>query len=295
MQVTWRHDAPDGQPGARTFAGLAPGHDAPADDRRARHHGRGHDAPAAPGRRALPLRDAQRHPHRLHLLRLPRPDATRPPAPEPHAVRCLRSAVDDALAWGAAAHRQGRRHPPQRSSRSGARSAGCWPACRAGARVVPGNHDVHGRRDGRPAAGAGPQRAPPRPRRRGDGRARRSHPPRRHRRPRRQPRSHRAVQDEIGSARTRAGAVVIALHHHIEHHQLPTYLPAASPPRRAAPSWTSSRPPTRAFVTTGHSHRYRRHDRAGAVERGRLPRRTSPAAGPATSSTRAASVRWCAA
>jgi 3',5'-cyclic AMP phosphodiesterase CpdA len=184
-----------------------------------------------------------------------------PPAPEPHAVRCLRDAVKGALDWGArllivkgdVTHRSSH----EEWSAVGHELAGV-PVPVA---VVPGNHDVYELRTADPQPELArnglhlvhgvevmdlpgvrillADTAIP-----GSNRGRIA-----------------GIQDEIARRCARApGAVVIALHHHIEHHAAPTYLPRGIPADegRAFLAAVAAANP-RAFVTTGHSHRYRLH------------------------------------
>jgi 3',5'-cyclic AMP phosphodiesterase CpdA len=261
VQVTWRRDS-EGRPGVRLFTGLEPStrHRLHVDEL-------GVDVEATtsappPGEELFRFATiSDTHIGCTYFGFLGR--MHEPPAPEPHAVRCLRAAVRGALAWGARlivvkgdiTHRSGL----EEWTAVGQELSGL-PVPVA---VVPGNHDVHDRRtvDPQPGlAGHGlhlvhgvevmdvpgarlvlADTAIPSANR---GRI-------------------AGLQAEITRRCARAaGAVVIALHHHIEHHALPTYLPRGIPAAEGGAflaAVAAANP--RAFVTTGHSHRYRLHRR----------------------------------
>jgi Icc protein len=259
VQVTWQHDA-DGHPGVRAFERLEPG---------------------APHRLQIDELDTtievatMAPPPGEELFRFATFSDTHigctyfgflgrmhePPAPEPHAVLCLRSAVRDALAWGA-------RLLLVKGDVTHTSAIEEWAAVGqelAGVpvpvAVVPGNHDVHKSRTVDPQEGLAlhglhlvhgvevmdvpgarlvlADTAIP-----GSNRGRIAE-----------------LQDQIVRRCARAsGPAVIALHHHIERHALPVYLPRGIPARegRAFLAAVAAANP-RSFVTTGHSHRYRRH------------------------------------
>jgi predicted phosphodiesterase len=259
VQVAWRRDA-HGRPGVRLFTGLAPGtaHRLVIDELGTEIDVTTSEPP--PGEelfRFATISDTHIGCTYFGFLQRMR----EPPAPEPHAVRCLRDAVKGALAWGAqllivkgdVTHSS----RLEEWSAVGRELAGV-PVPVA---VVPGNHDVHDQRTVDPQPGLAGHglhlvhgvEVMDRPGVRllladtaipGANRGRIA-----------------GIQDEIARRCARApGAVVIALHHHIEHHATPRYLPRGIPAAegRAFLAAVAAANP-RAFVTTGHSHRYRLH------------------------------------
>jgi predicted phosphodiesterase len=261
VQVTWRHDG-EGQPGVRTFAHLAPGapHRLHIEELEAELEVTTSAPP--PGEelfRFATLSDTHIGCTYFGFLGQMHEPAT----PEPHAVRCLRSAIADALAWGArlllikgdVTHTSG----IDEWAAVGRELAGV-PVPVA---VVPGNHDVHRLRTVDPQPGLAEHglhlvhgvEAMDVPGLRLllvdtaiDG-------------------AHRGqvtnVQEQVVRRCARAaGPVLIALHHHVEPHAVPTYLPRGIPAGegRAFLAAVAAANP-RAFITTGHTHRYRLHDR----------------------------------
>lgn len=258
-QITWRHDE-DGRPGLRTFTGLAPGsrHQLAIDELATTVEvTTPHPPPGEEVYRFATISDT--HIGCTYFGYLGR--MREPPALVAHAERCLRSAVEDALAWGArllivkgdVTHRS-RIEEWQAVGR--VLSGVPVPVA-----VVPGNHDVYGRRtvDPQPELARnglhlvhgveamdlpgvrillGDTAIP------GANRGRIA-----------------GLQDEIVRRCARApGAVVVALHHHIEHLPVPTYLPRGIPAaegRAFLRAIAAANP--KVFVTTGHSHRYRLH------------------------------------
>lgn len=188
-----------------------------------------------------------------------------PPAPVPHAVRCTRSAIDDALAWGAqlVIVKGDLTHGGKEAEWAtvGELLAGI-PVPVA---VVPGNHDLKPYRhvEPQPALAAhglhlvhgvevidmpgvrvvlADTTVPD------SDRGRIAH-----------------LSDDIGRVAARAtGGVLVALHHHPQAHRLATFLPTGIPgPESNAFLRALAAANPRSWVATGHSHRHRRHTRFG--------------------------------
>jgi predicted phosphodiesterase len=190
-----------------------------------------------------------------------------PPAPVPHAVRCMKSAIDDALAWSAQLlivkgdlTHYGRVEEWQTV---GYLLAGIHVPVA----VVPGNHDVKRSRHVEPQPALAvhglhlvhgvevidlpgvrvvladttvPHKD----------RGRIAH----------------LTEDITRVASRAAGGVFVALHHHPQRHRVTTFPPAGIPgPESAAFLRALAAANPASFVATGHSHRHRRHDRFGVT------------------------------
>jgi 3',5'-cyclic-AMP phosphodiesterase len=187
------------------------------------------------------------------------------PAPVPHAVRCMRSAIRDALAWGAEllivkgdlTHHG----TPEEWATVGDVLAGL----RVAVAVVPGNHDVSKARlvEPQPALALhglhlvhgvevidmpgirvvlADTTVPD------EHRGRVAH----------------LAPDIVRVASRAPAGVLLALHHHPQRYRFPTFVPPGIPgpeSYRLLRDLASAHPAT--LVATGHSHRHRRHHRAG--------------------------------
>jgi len=187
------------------------------------------------------------------------------PAPVPHAIRCMRSAVRDALAWGAQllivkgdlTHHG----TPEEWAVVGDLLAGL----RVSVAVVPGNHDVKKSRlvEPQPALALhglhlvhgvevidmpgirvvlADTTVPD------EDRGRVAH----------------LAHDIVRVASRATGGVLVAVHHHPQRYRFPTFMPAGVPgpeSNRWLRDLAAAHPAT--LVSTGHSHRHRRHRRAG--------------------------------
>ena len=188
-----------------------------------------------------------------------------PPAPVPHAVRCVRSAIQDALSWGAQllivkgdlTHHG----TPEEWAQVGDQLAGLHVAVA----VVPGNHDVKKSRlvEPQPALALhglhlvhgvevidmpgirvvlADTTVPD------------------------EDRGHVAhlAHDIVRVASRATGGVLVAMHHHPQRYRIPTFIPPGIPgpeSYRFLRDLAAAHPAT--LVATGHSHRHRRHRRAG--------------------------------
>jgi len=188
-----------------------------------------------------------------------------PAARVPHAVRCVESAIRDALAWGARllVVKGDLTHKGRESEwRTIGELLASQPVPVA---VVPGNHDVKPYRhlDPQPALAAhglhlvhgmevidlpgvrvvlADTTVPD------------------------FDRGHIAhvAADIVRVAARAAGGVLVALHHHPQRYRFPTFLPTGIPGPEAAAflsDLAAANPST--LVTTGHTHRHRRHERFG--------------------------------
>ncbi len=266
MQVRWRRDR-NGRPGVRDFAGLTPA---------TRYVLR---VPELDGRRVV-ARTLAAPPGaetaRFATINDVHVGATsfglwlqmhEPPAAEPHSVRCLRSAIADALAWGAElivvkgdlTHRS----RPAEMAMVGEVLAGL-PVPVA---IVPGNHEVKPDRPAEAQAGLGSH---------GlhlvhgievidlpgvrvvladstiedHNRGRIDH-----------------VADDIVRRAARApGSVVVGLHHHLQRHRVPMFWPPGVPrpeAERFLRALHQANP--HSLVSTGHTHRHRKAVREGVT------------------------------
>ena len=264
VQVRWRRGR-DGQPGVRDFTGLAPGR---------RHVLR---VPELGGARLLAR--TMPAPPGAELSRFAtindvhvgctyfgfRHGMEEPPAEVPHAVRCLRSAVDDAIAWGAElivvkgdlTHKS---RPGEFAAVGEVLGGLAVPVA-----VVPGNHEVKSARPAEPQPGLA---------RHGlhlvhgveviDLRGVRvvladtTIPDRDH------GRIAHVAGDIVRRAARAPGAVVVGLHHNLQRHRLPTLGPPGVPgPEADAFLRALHAANPRCLVATGHTHRHRRDVREG--------------------------------
>lgn len=188
-----------------------------------------------------------------------------PPAAVPHAIRCTRSAIQDALAWGAQllivkgdlTHHG----VPEEWAAVGELLAGLHVSVA----VVPGNHDVKESRlvEPQPALAAHglhlvhgvevidmpgirvvlvDTTVPD------EHRGRVAH----------------LTHDIVRVASRAPGGVLVALHHHPQRYRYPTFIPPGIPgpeSNRLLRELASAHAAT--LVSTGHSHRHRRHRRFG--------------------------------
>jgi 3',5'-cyclic AMP phosphodiesterase CpdA len=263
VQVRWRRGR-DGRPGVHDFAGLEPG----------RRHwlrvpelggaivlARTLEAPGAELSRFATINDVHVGCDHFGMLRR----MMEPEADVPHAVRCLRSAVADALAWGARlvvvkgdlTHKS---RPGEFELVGEVLGGLSVPVA-----VVPGNHEV---KPGRPAE--------PQP-----GLARHglhlvhgvevvdlpgvrvvladtTIPDKDH------GRIAHLSHDIVRRAARAPGAVVVGLHHNLQRHRVTTIWPPGVPGPESDEFLRALRAANpRTLVSTGHTHRHRRAVREG--------------------------------
>jgi len=263
VQLTWQH-GPGGQPGTQLIEGLQP-----STSQRVRADALDTDvivttigSPPGPQTcRIATINDLHIGCDYFGLT----DRMKEPPAATPHAIRCTRSAIADALAWGAQllivkgdlTHHG----TPEEWATIGDLLAGLHVMVA----VVPGNHDVKKSRlvEPQPALALhglhlvhgvevidmpgirvvlADTTVPD------EHRGRVAH----------------IAHDIVRVASRAPGGVLIALHHHPQRYRIPTFIPSGIPGpesnrflRDLAAAHRSS------LVITGHSHRHRRHDRAG--------------------------------
>jgi predicted phosphodiesterase len=187
------------------------------------------------------------------------------PALVPHAVRCMRSAIHDALAWGAQLLIVKGDLTHHGTPKEWATVGDLLAGLRVGVAVVPGNHDVAEERlvEPQPALamhglhlvhGVEVIDMPGIRVVLADTTV---------------PDEHRGhvghlAHDIVRVASRATGGVLVALHHHPQRYRFPTFIPPGiSGPEadRFLRDLAAAQPAT--LVATGHSHRHRRHLRAG--------------------------------
>jgi predicted phosphodiesterase len=188
-----------------------------------------------------------------------------PTASSPHAVRCARRAIDDALAWGAQLLVVKGDLTHNGREDEWAAIGELLAAIPVGVAVVPGNHDVKRGRHVEPQPALAKHglhlvhgvEVIDMPGVRvvladttvvGHDRGRIAH----------------LSPDIVRVASRAAGGVLVALHHYPQRYRVPTFAPSGIPgpeANRFLRDLAATQP--KSLVATGHSHRHRRHERFG--------------------------------
>ncbi len=190
-----------------------------------------------------------------------------PPATVPHAIRCTRNAIADALAWGAQLLIVKGDLTHNGTPEEWAIIGEMLASLRVSVAVVPGNHDVKKSRlvEPQPALALhglhlvhgvevidmpgvrvvlADTTVPD------EHRGRIAH----------------LAHDIVRVASRADGGVLVALHHHPQRYRFPTFIPAGIPgpeSNRFLADLAAAHPAS--LVVTGHSHRHRRHRRSGVT------------------------------